>query len=115
MIAIYAFDQGYRCREAKPAVVGPPDVHGAVSVRVRRIEAGAVSRARSADIAVSVPAEGDGHVVTSRAGRRLRWHAAEVPARASVSRAIGQDELRSERRALAGDKELAGVQGVRRQ
>ena len=114
VIAIHALDEGHRCREATPAVVGPPHVHGAISVGARRAEVGTVTRTRGTDVAPAVPAEGDGHVVASRPGRRLRWPAADVPAGASVNREIGQDELGSERRALAGDEELARVQGVRR-
>ena len=70
---------------------------------------------RGAEIAAAVRIEGDGHVVASRPGRRLRRQAAILPARACVEREVGRDELRVRRgRGLAGGEELVRVPGVRR-
>ena len=114
VIAISSLHEGHRRSEAAPAVVGPPDVYRAGGVGVGGVDVGAVTGTRGADIAAALPIECDGHVVAGRAGRRLRWQAAVLPARASVEREVGRDELRRRGRALAGDEELAGVPGVRR-
>ena len=84
VIAVDALDQGCRRREGASAVVGPPHVHRAVGVGVRRAEAGAVTGTGGADIAAAVPAESNRHVVARRAGHRLRRPGARLPGRAAV-------------------------------
>ena len=105
MIAILPFQQGHWRREAAPAVVGPPDVDGAA----RGVGGGA-------DIAAAQPIEGDSHVVAGlRCARGQPWEAAVLPARASVEREVGRDELRVCRgRYLASGEELERVLGIRR-